>query len=87
MKNQRETENKLRNELKNLRENYNLGLDLIEKNNARISMLESRVAALKTDRDFLLCQIKTHRQSIVLHTEPDSLLYGAAKEVQRNPSR
>ena len=81
------TEYRLQIELKKLSEHYKLALDLIEKNNARIDQLEHSLHAVKADREFLLCQIKQHRNTLQHPTSVDLQLYASAKDVLRNPSQ
>jgi len=74
---------RLEKELRLLGEHYGLALDQIEKHEARIQQLEKRIVELKSDREFLLKRIAEHKKSIVLHTGPDSALYGCARELRR----
>jgi len=78
---------RLQTELKKLTEHYRHALDLIEKNNARIEQLEHSLSAVKSDREFLLSQIKHHRNMLQHPTSVDLQLYASARDVIRNPSK
>ena len=78
---------RLQTELKKLGEHYRMALDLIEKNNARIDQLEHSLHAVKADREFLLSQIKQHRNTLQHPTSVDLQLYASARDVIRNPSK
>ena len=80
-------EYRLQTELKKLGEHYRQALDLIEKNNARIEQLEESLHAVKADREFLLSQIKHHRNTLQHPTSVDLQLYASARDVIRNPSK
>jgi chromosome segregation ATPase len=80
--------------LANLRADYETvkakldkAMELIEQYTSRIEQLEESLHAVKADREFLLSQIKQHRNTLQHPTSVDLQLYASARDVIRNPSK
>ena len=66
---------------------YQKALALIDEFNRKAEGWRDSLRALGEDREFLLSQIKQHRNTLQHPTSVDLQLYASARDVIRNPSK